>query len=170
MIITNRNSSDYFRRINLICLLLSAGEGTRLRPYTNNWPKCLMPIQGRPLLSYWLTLLTNEKVQRIYVNTSFLSEIVEEYICISGYKKYVNILYEKNLKGTAGTLRDNYESFNNSLIFLAHADNLCVFSFRNFVQEHLNNRPKHCKITMMTFNLSSIGSLLCIANLMSFTL
>ena len=35
-------------------LLLSAGEGTRLRPITNNIPKCLVPINGKLLLEYWL--------------------------------------------------------------------------------------------------------------------
>ena len=31
-------------------LLLAGGEGKRLRPLTNKLPKCMMPIQGRPLL------------------------------------------------------------------------------------------------------------------------
>jgi len=31
-------------------LLLCAGIGTRLRPLTNVLPKCLMPVNGRPLL------------------------------------------------------------------------------------------------------------------------
>ena len=38
-------------------LLLAAGQGTRLRPLTLDWPKCLMPIKGRPLLEYWICIL-----------------------------------------------------------------------------------------------------------------
>ena len=34
-------------------LLLSAGLGTRLMPYTKNTPKCLMKIKGRELLDIW---------------------------------------------------------------------------------------------------------------------
>ncbi|WP_197470311.1 sugar phosphate nucleotidyltransferase, partial [Oleiphilus sp. HI0117] len=45
------------QRPDIRALLLSAGLGTRLRPLTNNWPKCLMPINGRPLLEYWLQTL-----------------------------------------------------------------------------------------------------------------
>ena len=39
-------------------LLLSAGLGTRLRPLTNTIPKCLVPINGKPLLQYWLENLS----------------------------------------------------------------------------------------------------------------
>ncbi|MCS5609948.1 MAG: sugar phosphate nucleotidyltransferase, partial [Candidatus Poribacteria bacterium] len=35
-------------------ILLAAGVGERLRPFTNLLPKCLMPINGVPLLEYWL--------------------------------------------------------------------------------------------------------------------
>ena len=35
-------------------ILLAAGYGTRLRPITNTIPKCLLPINGTPLLEIWL--------------------------------------------------------------------------------------------------------------------
>ncbi|OUV98529.1 MAG: hypothetical protein CBD16_09970 [Betaproteobacteria bacterium TMED156] len=41
-------------------LLLAAGEGTRLRPITDNIPKCLVKIGGKPLLGYWLNILDDD--------------------------------------------------------------------------------------------------------------
>ena len=35
-------------------VLLAAGCGTRMGHLTQNCPKCLIPVNGRPLLDYWL--------------------------------------------------------------------------------------------------------------------
>ena len=41
----------------LRALLLAAGFGTRLKPLTNNLPKCLVEISGKPLLGRWIKQL-----------------------------------------------------------------------------------------------------------------
>ena len=38
-------------------ILLAVGYGIRLRPITELTPKCLVPINGRPLLDSWLKIL-----------------------------------------------------------------------------------------------------------------
>ena len=38
-------------------IILAAGQGTRLRPYTNDRPKCMVPLQGRPLIEHQLGVL-----------------------------------------------------------------------------------------------------------------
>ncbi len=53
-------------------LLLAAGLGTRLRPITDKIPKCLVPIQGKPLLEIWLDKLYEAGVQEFLVNTHYL--------------------------------------------------------------------------------------------------
>ena len=57
-------------------LLLAAGLGTRLRPVTNTIPKCLVPINGKVLLEYWLEKLIDIGIKEILINTSYLSEEV----------------------------------------------------------------------------------------------
>ena len=60
--------------------LLSAGLGTRLRPLTNEIPKCLLPIRGKPLLEIWLELLSKHGVTDVLVNTHWQREKVVNFL------------------------------------------------------------------------------------------
>ena len=51
-------------------ILLAAGLGTRLRPITNNIQKCLLPINGKPLLQIWLDDLSKAGCDAVIVNTT----------------------------------------------------------------------------------------------------
>ena len=49
-------------------LLLAAGLGTRLRPITNTIPKCLVPINGTPLLQIWIEQLSEAGIGPFLIN------------------------------------------------------------------------------------------------------
>ena len=134
-------------------LLLAAGLGSRLKPLTDNIPKCLVEIGGKPLLEYWITMLYNGGVYPLLVNLHHHADKVEKFIQHSTYKEYVSTVYEEKLLGTGGTLLRNQSFFVNESeepLMLVHADNLSIFDVHAFVNSHLN-RPAGCEITMMTF-------------------
>jgi mannose-1-phosphate guanylyltransferase len=58
--------------INMKAFLLSAGYGTRLKPLTNNIPKCLVPICGKPLLAWWMDLFEKHGINEVLINTHYL--------------------------------------------------------------------------------------------------
>ena len=138
-------------------LLLAAGEGTRLRPITNTIPKCLVPINGKPLLEYWLENLTKARVKEFLVNTSYLHTQVEEFVNKSIYKEKITLVYEPKLLNTGGTLLANKDFFGDEPFFLIHADNLSFCDFKGFIDAH-TNRPKNCDITMMLFHTDTPSS------------
>jgi mannose-1-phosphate guanylyltransferase len=138
-------------------ILLCAGKGLRLRPYTNNTPKCLMPIKGIPLLEIWLEKLSNAGITEFLINTHHLSEKVYDYINGSKYKESIKIVYEKELLGTAGTLLNNLSFFDNQDGIFIHADNYTLDDLKNFIKFHIN-RPKNCLLSMMTFETNSPSS------------
>lgn len=131
--------------------LLAAGLGTRLRPLTNTIPKCLVPINGRPLLDYWLELLVSQGIEKVLINTHYFADQVEDYLTNSEWKDNACTVYEKSLLGTAGSIKANagfFEADEGCLV--AHADNLTQFSLNGFEQK-FQNRPASCHITLMTF-------------------
>ena len=70
-------------------ILLAAGLGTRLRPLTDNIPKCLVTIKGKPLLQIWLERLTNSGLDHFLINTHYLSNQVNDFINGSKFKNIV---------------------------------------------------------------------------------
>jgi|GEM_PF-399300 len=135
-------------------ILLAAGIGSRLRPLTHILPKCLLPINGRPLLEYWLSLLIGSGNIPILVNLHHLSHLMKKWIENSAFNDHVYTVYEETLLGTGGTLLKNMDFADNSPVILIHADNLCSVDIKHFIEAH-QNRPHGTEITMMTFKTSS---------------
>ena len=131
-------------------LLLAGGFGKRLRPITEKIPKCLVPIQRRPLLDYWVYNLAKSNFNAFLVNTHYLPDEVRSFVSHHPLKEKIKLVHEDKLLGTAGTLRHNINYLNGEDILMAHADNYCTADFKEFIHHH-NKRPKGCLITMMTF-------------------
>ena len=74
---------------DLQAILLAAGRGTRLNPFTTHCPKCLIPIQGKPLLEYWLCMLNRANYRRVLVNTHAHKTLVESYVSQSRFSDWV---------------------------------------------------------------------------------
>ena len=124
-------------------IILAAGYGKRLKPLTNKIPKCLVKIRGRVLLNIWLEKLSIIGVDKVLINTHYLADQVEDFIKTSKFQKKVEIVYEKELLGTAGTLNANINFFENKDGILLHADNYCVDDLTSLLQAH-KYRPKEC--------------------------
>lgn len=132
-------------------LLLAAGFGTRLRPLTDTIPKCLVPINGRPLLDHWLELLDKGGVAQALVNLHYLPEAVRAFLAKSTHTIKITTVYEELLLGTAGTVLKNRDYFREEPVMLIHADNLSLFDVREFMRK-FDNRESGIDITMMTFD------------------
>ena len=98
-------------------LLLAAGLGTRLRPITNHTPKCMVEINGRPLLDYWLELLSGSGLKHVLVNLHYLPDVVGAFLKQSGYPMEISTTFEETLLGTGGTI------LKNRMVTLAHWKN-----------------------------------------------
>ncbi len=58
-------------------IILAAGRGERLRPYTDTCPKPLLEVRGKPLIEYHLEALRTAGITEVVINLSWLAEQVE---------------------------------------------------------------------------------------------
>ncbi len=124
--------------------LLAAGLGTRLRPLTYTIPKCLVPIQGRPLLAWWMDLFEKYHVSEVLINTNYLPDPVREFINdYNRAQKNVKLVesYEKELLGSGGTVLDNRRFVENEEeFFICYADNLTNVDLASMMSFHKKNK------------------------------
>jgi mannose-1-phosphate guanylyltransferase len=130
--------------------LAAGGIGTRLRPLTDVLPKCLVPINGRPLLGIWLDMLAGSGATEIVVNLHHHAALVRDYLSRSPHADLITPVFEPELLGTGGTLRENRQRFVGAPFLFAHADNLSCFDPSQLMAAH-RARPSGTVMTMMTF-------------------
>src|SRR5207302_9220300 len=68
----------WIRRV-IDAVVMAAGEGSRLRPLTERWPKPVLPIDGRPVIATLLRELAAAGCSPVVVVTGHLAEQVEEF-------------------------------------------------------------------------------------------
>jgi NDP-sugar pyrophosphorylase family protein len=61
-------------------IVMAAGEGRRLRPLTEHWPKPVLPLDGRPVVATLLRELATAGCQWVTVVTGHLAEHVERVV------------------------------------------------------------------------------------------
>lgn len=131
-------------------LLLAAGLGSRLLPLTAATPKCLVKIDGRPLLDYWLDLLFGAGIERVLINTHWLADQVNDFVKASPWAEKIDLVHEDELLGTGGTVLANKRWFQGQPFLLAHADNITDFDAVRLIVAHRARPPGHL-MTMLGF-------------------
>ena len=89
----------------ITAVILAGGKGTRLKPFTVNFPKPLMPIADKPILEIIIRKLKKSGFRDIIIATGHLDEMIRLYFQ-DGKKFGVTIRYSREEKplGTAGPL------------------------------------------------------------------
>jgi NDP-sugar pyrophosphorylase family protein len=109
-------------------MILAAGEGTRLRPFTFETPKVLLPVGGRPLIEYSLSWLRSHGIREVAINLYHLGNNIIDSLG-DGSRFGMEIVYspEETLFGTAGGVK-RMERFFNDTFVVVYGDNFTNFN------------------------------------------
>ncbi|MFD1020656.1 nucleotidyltransferase family protein [Thalassobacillus hwangdonensis] len=124
------------QRKDNIVVLMAGGLGTRLRPLTDDCPKPMLPVGGKPLLETMIERLTDLGYHRFYVMVNYLSSQVIDYFG-DGADRGISINYIKENKrlGTAGALSLIEEAIHLPIIVM-NGDILTKVDFNQLVDFH----------------------------------
>ncbi len=103
-------------------VILAAGEGKRLRPFTETMPKVMLPVTNKPILEYVFDAVKNCGIAEIIVVVGYKKEVIMEYF--KNYKdiKITYVVQDKQL-GTAHALLQAKNKLDDSFIVLS-GDNI----------------------------------------------
>ena len=110
-------------------VVLAAGHGTRLRPFTCATPKPLMPVWGEPMIGRIVALLRERGVDDIVVNSHHLHEQIRAWVddCraqaqAAGERLRIKVSYEPEILGNGGVLNPLREWIGDEPFYLVNSD------------------------------------------------
>ncbi len=130
-------------------LILAAGLGTRLRPHTENIPKPLFTIAGRPLLDIIISDLIHAGCKAIIVNTHHLHQKIESYLARQSYAIPVITRHEPKILGTGGAIKNVSDFWDNTPFMVINSDIVTNIDLKMVYEFHLNH---HHPVTLVLHN------------------
>jgi len=107
-------------------MLFAAGLGNRMRHLTENSPKTLLPILGKPILHHALELCKSYPFKKVVINTHYLNKQVEQ--SIKDFQKAnpkfpeIVIIYEEELLETGGAIKNAHDILGSEPVFTLNTD------------------------------------------------
>ena len=126
-------------QMQICAVIMAGGEGLRLRPFTENTPKPMLKIGGKPVLQIIIESLRNVGVKNLLINIRYLGDIIKDYFKDgSDFKVEIKYIEEPKPMGTAGSLGLIPEDLRPTSPFLVvNGDLLTTLNFKSFRDFHI---------------------------------
>lgn len=121
-------------------LIMAGGFGRRLRPHTNEKPKPMLPVAGRPMLQHIIERAADEGFVNFVLCVFYLGHLIEDYF-EDGGKWGINISYIRETEplGTAGAL-SLLNPVPSDPVLVTNGDVLTDIRYREVLQFHMAHR------------------------------
>ena len=138
-------------------IILAAGLGKRMLPLTNDMPKPMIEIKGKPMIRHLIDLLDDIGIQKICVNVHYKSELLVDYLQSIESKKIVISDETNELLETGGGIKKAFNYLDEDYSFVFNSDNL----WNNRLSNQIKNMSEKFQADAMGafLGLSHINSL-----------
>ncbi len=147
-------------------MIFAAGLGTRLKPLTDNTPKALLPIGGKPLIEHIILKLKSSGFDEIIINVHhFADQIIDFVVKKNNFDIHIHFSDERDmLLETGGGIKKAADFFNNGKSFLVH--NVDILSNINLNELYQHHVAQNLIATLLVSNRTSSRYLLFDKNLL----
>ncbi len=124
-------------------MIFAAGLGTRLKPLTDNCPKALIPVDGKPMLQMVIEQLKRFGFDEIVVNIHYLGEHIRQFLeqhQSFGIRIEISDETDEILETGGGLWKARHFFDDGKPFLLCNADILTNIHLEDFYKQHLENR------------------------------
>lgn len=125
-------------------IILAGGKGERLRPFTNDRPKVMVELAGKPILAWQIEWLKCHGISKFVLTVSYKHEVVQEYFG-DGSKFGIKVDYsiEEIPLGRGGGIKKGFKSplvTNESDVVVCNGDIITRLDLSNMIDAHFQQR------------------------------
>ena len=115
----------------------AGGVGTRMRPFTYEIPKSLIPVKGKPLIEHILDLLRKYEIKKVIIGLGYKAAMIKEHLGDGAqFGLKISYVIEKKKLGTAGPLKLAEKELRGGPFLLLWSDVLANIDLNDFMKEH----------------------------------
>ena len=135
-VINFRSQRSY---LPLDAVIMAGGLGSRLRPLTDNTPKPMLEVGGRPILEHNVLRLRAYGVTNLTISIKYLGEqIIDHFGDGSAYGMNIRYVTEDEPRGTIGAV-SNVQQFHNPYLLVMNSDLLTTIDFEDMFADFLDH-------------------------------
>jgi aminoglycoside/choline kinase family phosphotransferase/dTDP-glucose pyrophosphorylase len=136
-------------------MILAAGLGTRLRPYSRHTPKPLFTIDQRPLLDIIIERLQRSGCEAAMINTHYHHTQIEAFVQAQDYPLPVKTRHEPEILGTGGGIRNMSDFWEDESMLVLNADIVCDIDLKKVFRFHQQHTAP---VTMVMHDCETFNS------------
>lgn len=130
-------------------IIMAGGKGVRLKPYTNDTPKPMLELDGKPILAHNIDRLLSYGIKNIYISVNHLKEQIISYVKEFYSNENIQFIEEKQPLGTIGSIK-LVKKWTQDDILIMNADILTNIDFYDF---YSNYKGFDDNMSIATFNV-----------------
>ena len=138
-------------------IIMAGGFGKRLKPYTNNCPKPMLEIGGKPMLEHIINNLKSQGFRKVLISVNYLSEnIINHFKTGKNFGVSIEYIKEEKPLGTLGSLglfKDIYKK----PVLVVNGDTLTNINLKEMLNFHLKNKSHATMAVKVMVNSNPYG-------------
>ena len=124
---------------NEAVIIMAGGKGLRMKPFTNVFPKALLPFRQSTIIEEIIDKFEQEGFENFFVTTGFKSGNLVDYLSSKINIKKIKFFEEKKPLGTIGGIK-NFQNKLTKNFFLINCDTYLNLNFKKILDFHLSQK------------------------------